>query len=110
MIKEKRIKIPIYNAFLFIGVYDDFEELNKQYNTDATNTTDAVCWSCVNGTAVFFNKNKLKPNVIVHECVHVVNRIFKEKGIDLDIDNDEAQAYLMDYIFEKINISLTKLY
>lgn len=109
MIKEKRIKVPIYNTFIFVGFYDDSEELNKKYGTDSTHTTDAICWGSIGGTAVFFNKNKISQRVIAHECVHIVNYIFKEKGIKLDLNNDEPQAYLMDWVFNEVNKTLTNL-
>lgn len=41
-------------------------------------------------------------SVIAHESVHIVNQIFKSAHIQLDIDNDEPQAYLMGWVVEQI--------
>lgn len=108
--KERLIKIPIYNYYIKVVLFEDYKEVNKKYNTDFSNSTDEMVYESNGGAVALFRKDKLKPNVIVQECVHIVNFLFKEKGIKLDINNDEPQAYLMDYIFEKINTSLTKMY
>lgn len=44
---------------------------------------------------------QFKPSVLVHECVHISNMIFQIVGYEPDRNNDEAQAYLVEYIFEK---------
>lgn len=36
-------------------------------------------------------------HVLVHEAVHLTNMIFDQKGIRLDIDNDEYYAYYIEY-------------
>ena len=40
--------------------------------------------------------------VVAHEAVHAVNNIFKSRGIKLDINNDELQAYLTEWVFEQV--------
>lgn len=35
---------------------------------------------------------------ISHEFIHVINAIFKCRGVKLDYDNDEPYAYMMTYL------------
>ncbi len=37
---------------------------------------------------------------MAHEATHMVNFVFQERGIKLDADNDEAQAYYMSFIVD----------
>lgn len=103
----KKITIPIYNDTVYVDTYIEQKEVKDKYDYDASPTNEAFCFRSEKGVVVVFNKNKITSQVIVHECVHIVNFIFAKKGIDLDIHNDEPQAYLMDYIFGKINKLLT---
>ena len=41
-------------------------------------------------------------STIVHESFHLSNIIMRSIGIKPDLNNDEAQAYLLSYIFENI--------
>lgn len=105
---EKKIKVPILKDYIKIVVFEDYRLINEMYNAEFTSTTEAVVtrWGDA-GVLALFRKDKLTLQVLVHECVHIVNFIFKAKGIDLDIDNDELQAYLTDWVFNEINKTLT---
>lgn len=37
---------------------------------------------------------------LVHECVHAANALFTMKGVKISTKNDEAQAYLVQWIFD----------
>ena len=39
-------------------------------------------------------------STLVHECVHAANMILDHKGIPMSLENDESQAYLVEWIFE----------
>lgn len=41
------------------------------------------------------------PSILAHESVHGANMIFQLVGHELDTNNDEPQAYLVEWIFEK---------
>jgi hypothetical protein len=43
-----------------------------------------------------------KIETIAHETVHIVNMLFQNHGLKLDLDNDEMQAYLTAFVFQKI--------
>jgi len=40
--------------------------------------------------------------VLVHECIHAVNRIFEIKGVKADNTNDELLAYSVDHCVEQV--------
>ena len=42
-------------------------------------------------------------SLIAHESVHLVNHLFEDWGIKLDLDNDEPQAYLTGWFVEQID-------
>jgi hypothetical protein len=38
---------------------------------------------------------------LAHEAVHLKNKIFLMAGVDLDLKNDEAEAYYVSFIVRK---------
>jgi hypothetical protein len=49
-------------------------------------------------TAVWFD-GRPSPGVIAHECIHIMNHVFSEKGMpNIVSDNEEAWAYFMEYL------------
>ena len=56
---------------------------------------------------VINNDGNCKLSQVVHECVHIKNFMFECLGINLDINNDELEAYTVQYLYEQImqNIS-----
>lgn len=113
--KITKISIPIYCGYLRIVVNEDLYEAAKAVGVDdegnelndfgAFVTTSKIGpHSCFN---VFF-----RPNVchmlIAHEVVHLVNAIYVERHIKLDVLNDEPQAYLTGWITEQIYKTLKK--
>ena len=47
-------------------------------------------------------KQSLSLNTLGHEVVHMVNGIFKSRGIKLYLDNDEPQAYLTGWVTQTV--------
>lgn len=46
-------------------------------------------------------KGLKRDSVIVHESVHLANKILKDRGYKFDPEDDEPLAYLVDWIYEK---------
>lgn len=111
--KYKRLKVPIYNQVLHILICDDVEkeisEIRKVFPFDETdfNFAGFADYSS-NGHYLFLlNKVNIKSKhfeygVIAHESFHITNFIFKRLGLKSDVNNDEAQAYLLTWIVEQI--------
>lgn len=51
---------------------------------------------------VLIDTNSLDLGIIVHESLHAANICFSQANCQLDVDNDEPQAYMLDYIFSFI--------
>lgn len=100
-LKKKKIKIPIYFGDLVLIQTDDFDALPEKYGL-RKKPYDSVSleYSKKNGYTKYFIivRTKCKPRAIAHEVVHIVNSIFRDRGVVLDVDNDEAQAYLTGWI------------
>lgn len=47
-------------------------------------------------------RNPTEIGHVAHECLHATNFIFMEAGVKTDPDNDEHQAYFLDYLIEKV--------
>ena len=88
---KKKIKIPIYNQSIVVIIT---EEENPRYKAFVDYVDGYI-------TALFVKKH-LSDGIIVHECVHLVNFLYRHIGAELDINNDEHQAYLTQYIYEQI--------
>lgn len=108
MITTKTINVPIFLDNIIVHTYETKKEIVDKYDVDINDSTEAFVFRNNKGITACFNVNHITTSVIIHECVHIVNFIFKMKGIDLCPDNDETQAYLTDWVFTKINKHLTK--
>lgn len=54
---------------------------------------------------VWLENNKTSGSMLTalaHECVHAKNIIFRDRGIENDMHNDEPEAYLVGYLFRKM--------
>lgn len=104
------IKVPLYPGHLCVIICDDFDRCYEiagidrdKYHLDMdTDYSDAITFGHPeNETRVCIGlKNDVKTGVLVHECVHATNLIFKYTGIEMDLSNDEPYTYLVQWIFE----------
>ena len=109
---HKSIKVPLYNQRLQIIVCDDVEkeidEVNKKFYTNCERFDFAGYAEAVdNYHLILLNKKHLKDetsaiSTIAHEALHITSFIFKRVGIIADVNNDEAQAYLLSWIVEQV--------
>jgi len=90
---KNRIYVPIYDHYFHLFIVD---EIPKEDGQAYVYTTEGKV------IYVTFQQTNLHPALIIHEVVHIVNRIFEFKGVKLDTSNDETQAYLTEYIFNEI--------
>lgn len=112
---------PIYDSILFdIIIADNNEEISAILNPE---DRDEEYYACVSRTyikqekedepalkavTVIFNKdesgyNLITSKIIVHEAVHIKNKVFMTIGHKNDRDNDEPEAYFVEWIFDKIS-------
>lgn len=108
--KTKIQKIPLYFGELVIIFDKDWDEINKKYSHLWPEEMDKTAEACVfpvvkkNGCTQFVAAFVTIPSnkVLIHETVHLVNELFGARGIKLDLENDEPQAYLTGWFFEEL--------
>ena len=101
---KQTIKIPIYQGTLTVIFDKDLSYVQKKYKTIPLNNYGAVFLS--NETkfreyVVAFETKDL--GTIAHEVTHIKNQIFKDCMMELDVDNDEAEAYLVGWLYREIH-------
>jgi hypothetical protein len=108
--KIKTIDIPIYRCKLTMILDDNLKFIEKKYKTTSLDDFGAVTFKdkqkyrhyIVAFTDVFHLSN------IAHEIVHIKNHIYLDCAMELDRFNDEPEAYLTGFLFDKIYEFLTK--
>lgn len=114
--KKYKIKIPIYHAYLAIIKTDSIKKVAEKYNVRCVNNPDDYSYDAITfdqpdkkGFTHYYyvQKKSVSCGVIAHEAKHLVNRIFRDRGIELSVINDESECYLLGWIVNKI-IEYTK--
>ena len=113
--KVIKTEIPIYFGYLRIVLTRNFNKAAKKLKCKThLNLSDY-------GAFVYPSKDKKgltiytvvlnpKPShtVIAHEVVHVVNAIYEDRGMSLQVKDDEHQAYLTGWVTQQIYNSIKK--
>lgn len=104
--QEKKIKIPIYGGRLILIKDINFDKTNKKYKLEIPSNWNAA--ACDRNSEkygvdyfIVILEDKLKLSVVAHECLHLTNYLFLNRGIKFDLENDEAHAILLEWIFEQ---------
>lgn len=105
MVTKKTIKVPIYDYRVIIVVADTLKEVYKIYPD-----IDYEGKACV---AEYTNYSIIaippyQPGIIAHECVHLKNCIWKYIGYKPEANNDEVDAYLVEYLFDQVSKVVAK--
>lgn len=99
---KKKYKIPIFTSTLTIYFIDTLEDTFKKYGYDDWGKYDAVCiFPEFHKYELYFENYNI--GIIVHEAKHIVNQIFKEFGIPLNVNEDETECILLQYIVNLID-------
>ncbi len=83
-------------------------EIIEHFSTDVEDAAGAVFLK--EGILVLWIKEFTDSNLeyLVHESTHVANMIFGMRGQAIDVNNDEAQAYLIQWVFQQCKQALKK--
>lgn len=109
---NKNVQVPLYHQYIQIIICDDVEkeidQINKKYPANINNL-DFAGYAEGRGkhNLIVLNKKYLTDeafaiSTIAHEAFHVSCFIMKRVGINPDVNNDEAQAYLLSWITEQV--------
>ena len=101
MITKRRMIVPIFDYKLTIVIFDDWEEL-KDYlpEEDFEVESKAITLSTHGASLVAINSKR--GSSIVHEAEHIKNHIWHFIGYRPQRDNDEVDAYVITYLYNKI--------
>jgi hypothetical protein len=106
---KKVIDVPIYRGKLVIVFTNDNKKLKKLgvkigEKIYATTTTGwykkTQAYFLILNFKHFFRK--IYPGVITHESLHTTNAIAQYCGIVPDVNNDEAMAYIAEWITDQV--------
>lgn len=101
----KEYPISIYGGVLRIHVTENLEKTLKEIDYDGELECDACCVYNTNGSRMYdlvFIKGRVLHGLIAHECFHLTHRIMKHVNKTYDIDNDEPEAYLIQYLTDTV--------
>lgn len=108
--RKQTIEIPIYQCTLTMILDNDLKYVEKTYKTASLENFGAVTLKNDTDTrhyVVGFTDATHLSN-ITHEIVHIKNHIFLDCAMELDRYNDEPEAYLSGWLFDKIYSFLNK--
>lgn len=98
MITQKKIIIPIFDYKLTIIIFDKWSEVEHLF--DGGPEPRAITASNHGSSIVAVNSKR--GSSIIHEAEHIKNAIWRFIGYTPMRDNDEVDAYLLTYIYNKI--------
>jgi hypothetical protein len=105
--KQKTIKIPIYQCKLMIIFDKDLSYIEKKYGTKSLSDYGAITMRVPDKFSEYIVAFEYtEGTIIAHEVVHLKNLIYQDKGIELDRFNDEPEAYLTGWLFKQIETFL----
>lgn len=102
---KRSYKIPIYHGRLHVIFTMNLKDVEKKYNLlplDGGLEFDGITFNYKGEYYVAFDTKYFKPHIAAHEAKHVVNDVFRDTGIALDIHNDEAECYFLGWVMRKI--------
>lgn len=100
---RQTILIELYDIEIqFGGVEEMRQEDYVRSKLDEGSKVTAMTWMD-NGVIKLAYSDSLNLKVLAHEIVHIVNLIFRTKGIQLDLNNDEPQAYLTGWLTQELH-------
>jgi hypothetical protein len=102
MITKKRLKIPIFEYFIDVVIFDNWTDLYNILDEDIykEGSSRGITVNYSNRSLVCIGRKHY--STLVHEAGHLVNAIWRYIGYEPQRDNDEPSQYLLTYIFERI--------
>lgn len=99
MITQKKLMIPIFDIALKIIIFDKWEEVQ---DIAGTKESKGITMAYEDNSCIVVAIDKNYPSSIVHEAEHIKNFIWMFIGYRPMADNDEVDAYLLKYLYNKI--------
>ena len=106
-------KIQIYKGTLYVGI-GNLCTLSEQLKLDIPKDFLRKCKAIThmeNGMEFYILMDSRTINdleVIVHEAKHFVNYVFSDRGVALDVENDEPECYFLGWTASKIQKAINR--
>ena len=105
----KAVEVPIYRGY-FVIILTNSQKKVVKYLPEFKGRVYAHSWfATYRGQQGFYivlnfdnEVRKIKHGVITHEAIHTAHFIATERGIEPDFSNDEAIAYLGEWITDSV--------
>lgn len=102
MITQRKLTVPIFNYKLTVLIYDDWNEVRHLDLNDRDSKYAPAGFTTYQYGAALVAINSKRGSSIIHESEHVKNLIWEYIGYTPQANNDEVDAYLLTYIYNKI--------
>lgn len=100
MLTYRKMTIPIFEVELKVYIFDNWSEVSDIAGEG--NKAKGVTFYQDGIGKITVVIDKRHPSTIVHEAEHVKNFIWNYIGYTPQRDNDEVDAYLLKYLYNKI--------
>lgn len=101
--------IPIFDYKLTVVIFDKWEELERFLpKEEMEQEAKAITINQYGASLVAINSKR--GSSIIHEAEHIKNSIWRYIGYTPQEDNDEVDAYLITYIYDKEQLQLIEKY
>lgn len=101
MITKKNMTIPIFDYKLTVLIFDKWEELEGIIPDEELDVSARAITISKHGASLVAVNAKCGSS-IVHEAEHIKNNLWIHIGYNPQKDNDEVDAYVITYIYNKI--------
>ena len=103
MVTTKRFNIPIFSYRLSVIIFDNWEDLTELIPRDIYDDSYDSRGITINfgGSGIICVRADC-PSTLIHECEHSKNYIWQHIGYEPSARNDEVDAYLLTYLYEKV--------
>lgn len=98
----KKLPIPIYRGNLFIHIGRPSDLLQKKHSLEIAPDHIAAVHELDEGILVWFEQKEFNAAIVAHESIHIKNIVFEQVGAKHDFQNDEHEAYFVEFLVEEI--------
>lgn len=103
MITEKNFIVPIYGFKVSVVVFDNPKEVQEKYSEFFTPSMNACTVDYIGCSKAKLIIPSSDYGSVIHELEHVKNSIWKATGYRPQADNDEPDAYLICYLYDRVD-------
>ena len=101
--RETKIKVPLYEIDFNLKVYDSSKEVKKSSIEYPYKDRIGCVYTKKEQLNIVLNKyHKLTVGEIAHEVKHLVNEILIYINAQLDLNNDEFECYLLQWVMDEV--------